>query len=380
MKKLGYRIFAMMYYIFYLCPIQANKVFCVMTHDASDGGNVGVVIQALKKCGEYRFIKMQKNDREFKGKQGKIKSLLDFFVVKPYHLATSAYILQDNLFLPMAYLKLRRGVKDVQLWHGTGTIKKFGQSANEGELKQLEYQADQNITHLIINSKATRKSYKEAFAIQDDKKVYELGLPRTDIFFDQERMAKLKEDFYQEYPMLEGKKLVLYAPTFRDSQVEQPEMKLDLDELCKKLPENYCVGLRLHPFVARNYEKRKQGNELLRQRVFDFSLYDDLNPLLAVADVLITDYSSIIFEYCVLEKPMIFYAYDYEDFKANQRGFYESYEEFVPGPIAYSQEALERILIEDDYNLNQVREFKKEQYRYLDGKATNRLLENVFEL
>lgn len=377
MKKIGYRIFALIYYICCIFPRKKNKVFCIMTHDASEGSNVGVMIQALKRRGGYTFQCLKKEERDDVTKRGKVLALLDFFICKPYHLATCTYILQDNIFLPMAYMKFPKSVKVVQLWHGTGTIKRFGQSVNEGELGILEQAADRTITHLIVNGKATREIYKEAFGTEDTK-VYELGLPRTDLLFDEERCNELKKEFYERYPSLKGKQLVLYAPTFRDDEVTNPKLAFDLPELMKRLPEDMCIGLKLHPYVAKAFH----GIDLpdnLKERVYDFSMEKDTNQLLIAANLLVTDYSSIIFEFCVLRKPMIFYAYDYEEFKQNQRGFYQDYETFVPGRVVYTQEELARALCQDSFDLNCVDEFIREQYRYTDGEAANRILEKVFQ-
>lgn len=376
MKKLAYLIFAIIYKICCIFPREKNKVFAIMTHDASEGSNVGVVVKALQQTGEYHIQCLKKTERDQVTKQGKIAGLLHFFFCNPYHLATCSYILQDNVFLPMAYMKFPKSVKVVQLWHGTGTIKRFGQSVNAGELGKHEKMADETITHLIINGKATRDIYKEAFGV-DDSRVYELGLPRTDLLFNQANCDKLKEEFYLRYPELKEKRLVLYAPTFRDDEVNHPTLPFDLNTLIENLPENMCIGFKLHPFVANQF-RFDQHSEKLKQRVYNLSFEQDTNQLLLVADVLVTDYSSIVFEYCILGKPVLFYAYDYKDFKDEDRGFYVDYEEFVPGEIVYSQEELAKKLAEDDYDLTKLRAFVKEQYRYTDGQSTKRLLQTVF--
>lgn len=378
MKKIGYRLFAMMYYICCIFPRRKKKVFAIMTHDASAGSNVGVVVNALKEHGGYIIKTLKKDERDQVTKQGKLAGLFDFFFCKPFHLATCSYILQDNVFLPMAYMKFPKSVKVVQLWHGTGTIKRFGQSVNEGELGKLEKKADNTITHLIINGDATKEIYMEAFGVSEEQ-VYELGLPRTDVLFDPEICMKKRGAFYERYPELREKRLVLYAPTFRDCEVNDPKLPFDLEALMKELPEDMCLGLKLHPFVARNF-LGVHLSEAWKKRVFNFSFEQDTNQLLLVSDVLVTDYSSIIFEYCVLEKPIVFYAYDYADFKKDQRGFYRDYEELVPGEIVYTQEQLEEKLSNVTYDAKRMKQFNKEQYRYMDGQATRRLLKEVFEI
>lgn len=372
MKKLGYCLFAMMYYVCCLFPRKKQKVFGIMTHDCSKNSNVGVVVEKMRSEGNYQIHLLKKDERDHITKQGKIKSLLHFFFVHPFHLATSMIVLQDNVFLPMAYIKFPKKVKVVQLWHGTGTIKKFGQTANSGELLKLEKSADATITHLIVNGKATREIYREAFGVTEEK-VYEIGLPRTDLLFHKKICEQKKDAFYKKYPKLNGKKLILYAPTFRDHEVEHPKIAFDVNQVVAELPSDYVLGVRLHPFVAKSFQGI-QLTENVKARVYDFSMEEDLNQLLLASDVLVTDYSSIIFEYCLLKRPMIFYAYDYKDFKEEQRGFYEPYESFVPGKIAYTQEELIGYLKNEENDLNRIEKFIKEQYRYTDGNATNRLM------
>lgn len=371
-KKIGYLIYAIFFYIFRLFPRKKNKVFCIMTHDGSAGSSVGVVVEALKKqTDQYEYIYMKKEDRE-KAKTHILKALYTFFLTKSYHMATSSYILMDNVFLPMAYLHFSKDVKVVQLWHGTGTIKKFGQDANVGEIKRLEYKANQKITHLIVNSDYTRHQYAQAFGV-DEERVYVWGLPRTDELFSKEIREVKVAAFYKQYPELKNKRLVLYAPTFRDQEVEHPRMMLDVNYLEEKTDEDIVYLIKLHPFVAGNYDKKDT------KRCINVSSYEDINTLLFVSDLLITDYSSIIFEYSVLEKPMLFYAYDLEKFSFEGRGFYEAYESYVPGQVVTGTKEIAEIIKTEAFQFDRVRKFKKNSFAFLDGHSIERFITYIFE-
>ncbi len=380
MKIIGYLIFAGFYYIFrFFCSRKPKQVFCIMTHDGSKDGNVAVVVDYLKKQDkEYSFQFMKKEDRKLVKKPGIWKGKLSFFIVKPYHLATSAYVLMDNTFLPMAYIRFSKRVRVIQLWHGTGTIKRFGQDVNTGRLKKLEYLANSRITHLIVNSEQSKKEYADSFGVKEDK-VFVYGLPRTDLFFDERMKEERRRVFFQQHPELEGKKLVLYAPTLRDQELKQPRLALDTEKLVKELPKDYVVMLRLHPFVMEMYQRNEQYKQAIRENVISMSGYPDINTLLLVADYLITDYSSVIFEYCLLKKPMLFYAYDLEEFSDHGRGFYRSYQEFVPGPITETTEEIIELLKKDDFNLEAINSFIENNYQYLDGKSTERLYLHIFK-
>lgn len=365
MKKLiGYKLFAILYKLGCICPLQKDRYFCVMTHDSGKHSSVGVVIDAIKKQNaDAKFVCLKKEDKRGSG-------IIDLFFRKPFQMARASTILMDNEFLPLACVKPRNGTQVVQLWHGTGTIKKFGHDISSGKMLDIVKKADSKITHLIVNSEYTKKLYAHCFGVSDDK-VYITGIPRTDMLFDQKQLEDNKKGFYERFPMLKGKKLILYAPTFRDEEVNDPKMMLDLEEWKNAFGDDICLMLRLHPFVARAYS----DTENTCPGVVNMSEYDDVNTLLSVADILITDYSSIIFEYIVFDRPLYFYAYDLERFENSDRGFYENYEEYVPGKVAKTTTELIDMIKEGDLSKEKRREFFDMAYSYKDGKSTARLLE-----
>lgn len=376
LKTIGYYLFTFVYDICRLFPIKKKKVLCIMTHDDGEGSNVSITAKALREQSDgYSFSYITKSETLSVKSFSDFGRLLSFFFQKPYQMARSEIILLDNVFLPFAYLKRKKGTKVVQLWHGTGTIKKFGQDVNTGKLKELEKRANANITHLIVNSPEMEKLYTGAFGVSE-KNTYPIGMPRTDELLrhiqkaDREKKNPDKETIYHKYMIPEGKKLVLYAPTFRDQEIEKPDITRQLDEMLEGLPEDYCIGLRLHPFVAAAMDKLE-----LDQRIIKLSFESDLNALLMAADILVTDYSSIIFEYCLTERPMIFYAYDLEEFSDHGRGFYYNYESYVPGPVARTGQEVTNIIRENRFDIRKVAEFKNRHYNMLDANATGRLIE-----
>lgn len=367
-KKLGYYLFAMFFCLFRLVPINKNKVFMVATHDDSEEGNIGIVAERIRETmPEMRMFFLTKKDG--------IHKPFSFFFGKAYHMATAGTIFLDNEFMPMAFTPIAKQVKVVQLWHGTGTIKKFGQDSDEGEVARLAHRANERLTHLIVNSEMTKRQYSSAFN-QPQENVYVLGLPRTDLILNEERMQSMRQNFWRQYPQLKEKRCILYAPTFRDDEVEKPSIALDLDAFVEQMAEDEVLLLRLHPHVAENCSPDiwNKGDG----RLYNVSNYNGVTSLLAVADCLITDYSSIVFEYCLLNKKMIFYAYDLARFRQKGRNFYEDYETFVPGPVAQNQKELECLCQEKTVDLALLEKFRQETFAFLDGNATNRLLQLIF--
>ncbi|MBH1940366.1 CDP-glycerol glycerophosphotransferase family protein [Mobilitalea sibirica] len=386
LKIIGYRMFALIYYICRLFPAGDKRVLCIKTHEEGKGSNVSIVEQALmEKNTGYTFSYIRKSDTlAVKGFKD-IRSLLSFFVIKPYQLARARIILQDNIFLPFAYLHLKKGVKVIQLWHGTGTIKKFGQDVNTGTLKELEKRANQRITHLIVNSYEMKKLYAGAFGIKEDK-IYPIGLPKTDellrnlqLNYIQQHFNRDKAYIYNKYAIPSDRKLILYAPTFRDDEANKPSSLHKLEELIKTLPSDYHLGIRLHPFIAKAAETMFFTDSQIEERICQLSFEEDMSALLLAADILITDYSSVIFEYCLMERPILFYAYDLKEFSDNGRGFYYEYESYVPGPVVYTANEVGEIIRSNQFDIERIKSFKQKNFPYLDGKATERLLELIEE-
>lgn len=407
-KEVGYRLFAAMYSVFRFFPARRNQVFSVMTHDASETGNVRMLERYMASQQEkppYRFCHLEKAERDgletgadwrragmcclrlWRGLSGVCR----FFLVKPYQMARAQYILMDNAFLPMAYFRVRKGTRVVQLWHGTGTIKKFGQDATKGWLRLQEQRINRNITHLIVNAPALRCQYAKAFGVPEGS-TYATGLPRTDALVEwigagakrggveeagEAGSRRAEAKLYQVYPQLKGKKLILYAPTFRDAEGASPRLHMDVRRLCGLLPEEYVLLLRLHPFVAAAFE---EGNAWVRQegRLCQVSGYGDLPELMGQSEALITDYSSIVFDYALFDKPMYFCTDDLEEFSDSGRGFYEPYESFVPGPVFAAEEELANYIRngteEEKKHWQQKRQgFVAKYYDRLDGHATERV-------
>lgn len=378
LKTLGYYLFAFVYNLCRPLPVIKKRVCCIMTHDDGEGSNVSIAQKALENRKEgYTFCYIKKSDTLAVKSLSGIKTMLNFFFRKPYELARAEVILLDNVFLPYAYIRRKKGTRVIQLWHGTGTIKKFGQDVNHGKLRKLEKHANSNITHLIVNSEKTKKLYSGIFGVTE-KHVFPIGLPKTDeIFHRLDKVEKTgknpdKEYIYNKYKIPIDKKLILYAPTFRDNMEQNPKLLELITQLGIELSQEYYIGLRLHPYIAEIFRQEKLDN-----RICQFSYEKDLNALLMAADILITDYSSIIFEYCITKRPMIFYAFDYEEFSNNGRGFYYNYESYVPGPVAYRCEQVLNLIKEDRYRYKNIDQFIEENYLYTDGKATERLIKLI---
>lgn len=254
--------------------------------------------------------------------------------------AQARVIILEDFYPQLHRLNIRCDTKVVQLWHACGAFKTFGltRMGKPGGAPQSSMN-HRNYDFVSVSSERIRDIYAEAFAIPTSK-VRALGVPRTDVLFDWERKRKKREELYQKYPFLRDQKIVLFAPTFRgdgNKDAYYPKDAFDLDAFLERMPENTACIVKHHPFVHQPLEIPEKW----QNRALDLTGKDHINDLLLITDLLITDYSSSIFEAALLEVPMLFYAFDEQEYM-DSRDFYFAYEEMVPGPIEHDFAAMTR--------------------------------------
>ena len=287
-----------------------------------------------------------------------------------YELAVSEFVLVDD-YEPMVYvLSFREGQHLVQVWHAMGAFKKFGYARETAEKNSLTHK---NYTEAICSSEEIAPIYAKSFGISEDK-VKPIGTPRTDVFFDSEYVEKAKERLYEKEPKLKGKKVVLFAPTFRGNNVNDgsyPEAFIDLDSLSEELGDEWAIILKLHPFI-------KNKPKYTKDSIFDFSGEREINDILFITDVLVTDYSSVIFENAVIGNAAVMYAPDLEEYTKG-RGFYFDYSDYACGEIVRDKEALSKAILNADKNDVRMKEFKNRFVSLCDGNSSKRFVDTILE-
>jgi CDP-glycerol glycerophosphotransferase (TagB/SpsB family) len=191
-------------------------------------------------------------------------------------------------------------------------------------------------TYVLCSSPAVQAIYAEAFEVSPER-VLTLGSPRDDVLLDDSRHAALKKEVQQKYALDPRRRTLIYAPTFRDSV--DFSLPFNLHKLREIIGGQWQLLFRLHSSI----KTRPVLDDELAEFVIDVSAAYDVQPLLLAADALISDYSSIVFDYALLNRPMIFYAYDLDNYLA-MRELYFGYEGFVPGPIARTEDELYALL------------------------------------
>ncbi|MGN0632496.1 MAG: CDP-glycerol glycerophosphotransferase family protein [Oscillospiraceae bacterium] len=297
-------------------------------------------------------------------------------------LPQAATILVDDTCNLFGAFKLRKGTKLIQTWHSCGAFKKWGYSiaglSFGQDPKQLDrYPAHVNYTLVTVSSEECIPHFNEAFGFGENSCVKATGVARTDYFFDEKNQEKAFARLSEVCPLAKDKKVILYAPTYRgDADKAQPPKMFDINRL-KELTGGECVLLiKQHGFV-KDKTKIPHGCE---DFAFDVSDRLKIEELLFVSDLCITDYSSLIFEYSLFERPMIFYAYDLDEFY-DYRGFYYNYDNnFLPGDIVKTESQLfdsVKKAVKNGCDISAVRAFRERFMSACDGNSADRIIEYI---
>ena len=307
-----------------------------------------------------------------------------------YEAYSQAKYVITNSNLDYGIMK-RPGQVFLQTWHGTPLKKlRCDIEAREGNalnsLEEIRSKNDLDVVrydYFIAPSPFAAERFASAFRLKQlgmEQILIQTGYPRNDLLqhFDEAFARDQKE----RLGIPEDKKVILYAPTFRDNQHNGAgyvyDLALDFDRMQKELGEEYVVLLRVHYFVARQFDF-----DQAKGFVYDVSSLDDITPLYTIADILVTDYSSVFFDYANLRRPMIFYMYDKQAYADDIRGFYIDLEE-LPGPIVQTEDELFQAILNADSSAEEYEQkyeaFHKKYNPLDDGSASQRVAEILFDV
>ncbi|MEV8535142.1 bifunctional glycosyltransferase family 2 protein/CDP-glycerol:glycerophosphate glycerophosphotransferase [Streptomyces sp. NPDC051211] len=293
----------------------------------------------------------------------------------------------DNQGFPLALAK-RPGTTYIQTWHGSA-LKRMGfhepRTKALGQDGQAKFQkAVDRFDHFLIRSEHDARTLAKGFRLRDEV-LLRTGYPRNDALVAAHRAEtdsgeRVRGPLAADLGIDPEKKVLLYAPTFRaaaDGSVEGFEFPFDVEEFAEQLGDRFTLLVRTHYLNSVTLPPSVAG------RVIDVSKHHDITPLLALADGLITDYSSVMFDYAVLDRPMLFFAYDYEAYATDIRGTYFDLKEKAPGPVvATADELLQAIAAfeEADAKYADARQrFLAEFGEYDRGDAARQIVEKFFK-
>lgn len=290
-----------------------------------------------------------------------------------YHYLMTAKYFIYNTNMPRSFKK-RYGQVVIHTMHGT-PFKSFGLDVKEEadtEEKRIRIVERASIwDYLIAQGEFTKSMTWRWFRY--DRNILETGYPRTDVLFRKD--AKSVEEIRTSLALPKGKKVILYAPTWRKEG--RFDMMLDIEEMQKALSGEYLLLIRLHHFVADYYEVPEDGTF-----VFDASGDIKVEDLYMITDVLVTDYSSVMFDFALTGKQMIFFAYDFEEYTKKDRGGYFDIATEAPGTLTYTTGEVIDAILHSDECLNadrkRIETFRNKYLTYENSDSAKKIFETVF--
>lgn len=333
-------------------------------------------IWAFKEPEKYKFLKRKRNT-----------VIIKYASSKYYRYYSKAKYWITNSRLPEV-IKKRKNQVYVQCWHGT-PLKKLGydisvvggNAMNSINDIRKKYKNDSKRYNYIISpSHFCTNKFISAFNLQRKNIIKEIGYPRDDYLINYAVKDANRIKSKLKIPL--DKKIILYAPTWRDNEHESGigytyQLNLDFNKLREKYSEKYIILFKSHYFISNYIDLSKY-----KGFVYNVSDYSDINDLYIISDLLITDYSSVFFDYANLKKPIIFYMYDLDEYKTKLRDFYIDLSE-LPGPIARTQKKLQKEIDGiESYEKRYLKKYEKfnKKYNYLnDGKSSKRFIKEIIK-
>lgn len=288
-------------------------------------------------------------------------------------------------YFPLAdAVKPRKGTEIIQLWHGCGAMKAVGYAGSSkwgvSDREKKLYPMHRYYSLLSLSSEDITWCYEQAFRI-DRSIIKGLGMPRTDIYFDKEYVANARENLLRHFPEIGDRKVILFAPTFRGKSIKKSYYHMDIDfrKYKKLLGDKYVFVTKFHPLMAKG-GLTDSMKIMGKGFVFDATYVLSPEEALCAADILVGDYSSIAFEYLLLERPILSYIPDLDEYLSD-RGLYYPYDETMPGPYSFDpDELLEQLLTVDQwFDIEKTRRYREKFMSGCDGHSTERIFHYVFD-
>jgi CDP-glycerol glycerophosphotransferase (TagB/SpsB family) len=318
--------------------------------------------------------------------EGKDLKVVNRFSIRWLLLMARARYWVSNSRLPLWIPKPNHTIY-LQTWHGT-PLKRLAADMEEVHMPGTDTESykknflaeSSRWDYLISPNRYSTEIFRRAFAFE--KEMLETGYPRNDFLYNGNN-EKTKAEIINRLKIPAGKKVILYAPTWRDNEFYDKgkykfNLKLDLEQLRQQLGEDHIVLLRMHYLIAENLDL-----SAFEGFAYDLSQHEDIRELYLIAGLLITDYSSVFFDYANLRRPMIFFVYDIESYRDQLRGFYFDFEQTAPGPLVKTTEeviAEIRKLEENNYLLPDHFDSFYRKFCYLeDGESSKRVVEKIIK-
>lgn len=351
--------------IFARFPFQARRVVFATARTPVLEGNLAFIHRAMRASHptlDYVFLL----EPYSYGWAGKLRYLLRL-ARGMYYLQTSALVVVDNAYFPVHVIPHRRATTVVQVWHAAGALKRFGLDAPALRRPSERRFLHRNYDYVVVGGESARGPYASALRTPVER-VLALGSPRTDFFFDPEAMVAARERLLGEHPQLRGRRVVLYAPTFRGAgESKRAAPGFDAQRLRAALPPDHALILKTHPNLDPAATPTGGYDAVIDPAA-------EINEVFTLTDVLVTDYSSSVFEWALLRRPLVMLVGDLERYEADP-GMYLDYRSGMIGVQVSDTDGVARAIAEDRFDLDSYEAFVERHLAASDGGASARFVE-----
>ena len=366
-------IASILFRFFWIFPVKKNKIiFCSYSGKGISDNPKYIMEEIIKQDLEYDLVWIAKQNINYDNISNKVRYVKWKSIRSIYELATAKVWIDNSRKLK--YIRKRKAQYYIQTWHGAIALKQIEKDA-EDVLDKYYVESAKNDSRmadlLISNSKFCTNLYRNSFWY--DGSILECGSPRNDILINDTEYFKLKICEY--YKLDKNINIAMYAPTFRRNNnldVYNLDYEKCISALKNKFGGEWVIIVRLHPSISEKAKNIKYTNNIING-----SIYDDMQQLLAATDILITDYSSSMFDFMITKKPIILYATDMEEYKKD-RNFYFNIEE-LPFKVASNNQEMENGICEFDNKvyINKLNQFISRLDINENGVASYKVVEVI---
>ncbi|MDD6155100.1 MAG: CDP-glycerol glycerophosphotransferase family protein [Eubacteriales bacterium] len=360
------------YHVLYaITPKKGNKILFMTETKPYLWGNLLYIHDRLVERGLDKRFELDENCRASVGVHQSIWS----WVKTVTQIATHDYIFIDDYAPIFGFFNLGNKTKLIQVWHAGEGFKavgycRFGKAGSPYPSESCHKKYD----YVITGSQKLVHIFEEVFGIERSA-FRPYGMARLDGFLNPEKIESFKKEFYSEHPEFQGKKIILFAPTYRGTgqkSANYPYEQLDLKRIYDFCGDEYIFMFKMHPFI----DQEPPIPEEYKDRIVDFSCYQNINDLYYVTDLLITDYSSNFFEYALMKRPVLFFTYDREEYELT-RGVHKPVKETAPGKVCDSFDEMMEALEHKDFEVEKIDKFVEDNFGDYDGHAADRIIDNI---
>ncbi|CAN5604921.1 hypothetical protein BH23CHL7_BH23CHL7_12330 [soil metagenome] len=289
-----------------------------------------------------------------------------------YYLHTSPLFVVDNAYLPIHVAPHRARTKVIQVWHAASAVKRFGMDTATPPAEPERTFLHRYYDTVVVSAEGVREPYARALRTPLDK-VLALGTPRTDFFFDEAAMAGARARLLAAHPSLEGRQVILYAPTFRGrGKGKHVAPGLDAQQLRAALPADHALVLKTHPNLDPTLTPRA-GYDVIADHTAE------INDWLALADIFITDYSSSVFEYALLRRPLILMVGDLAEYE-REPGMHVDYRGAMIGTQVTTTDEVAQVIAAGRFDLTGYDAAIDHHVGACDGRSSDRVADYLLSL